>query len=151
MELLTVPNDQLRLKCDGILMSNPSLNDNIGRMVTLMVANKGCGFAAPQMGWMRRVFIVSESGEPKDLRVFINPKLSDGEGHEYGVEGCLSIPNKQFLVPRFTSIRVVAQGLGGEKIDEVYRGGLARIVQHEYDHLDGLLIDRFEEVLDVTR
>ncbi len=114
-------------------------------MIRLMTLHNGCGFAAPQMGWNRRVFVIRDNADA-EVRVFVNPKLSDGVGEVVGIEGCLSLPGEHFLVPRFESVRVQARGLNGEQIDEVAEGHFARIVQHENDHLDGKLISRFEKV-----
>jgi peptide deformylase len=150
MELLTVPNPVLTRVCTPVL-PGWEMSQNVTIMTWVMRQHGGCGLAAPQIGWLKRVFIVSESGTGGDLRIYLNPRLSEGEGEAVGVEGCLSIPGKTFRVPRFTKIRIKAVAPNGDKIDEVVRDQLARIVQHEYDHLDGLLIDRFElVVLDVT-
>ena len=142
MELVAWPNDVLTKRAVGVLIPS-TVTAAFPKMVEIMTKNRGCGLAAPQVGISRRFFIVRENIHA-DIRVFVNPKLSEGEGEEVGIEGCLSLPHEFYKVPRFESVRITATGLHGERIDEVATGHFARILQHENDHLDGKLINRFE-------
>ncbi len=112
-------------------------------MFDTMYAADGVGLAAPQVGVSRRIFIVDVSdveGEPDEPAVFINPKIlwrSDSTG--VFEEGCLSIPGIREDVKRSLEIEVEAQNEKGEKIHFKATGLFARAIQHEYDHLNGVL------------
>jgi peptide deformylase len=105
------------------------------------------GIAAPQIGELVRVAVVDVSGHPKapeshGLLVLVNPVIVASEGSEVGREGCLSIPELTANVRRATAITVEAEGL---RVDAA--GFEARAIQHEIDHLDGLLfLDRVESL-----
>ncbi len=104
---------------------------------------KGVGLAAPQVGQNLRLFISNHTQKPEDDRVYINPVLFDAEGEETAQEGCLSLPNINVDVVRAKSARIRAKDLSGNPIEQFETGYVARIWQHELDHLNGiLLIDR---------
>ena len=111
-----------------------------------MYAAKGVGLAANQVDLPVRLFVVNEKADPgaKSLeRVFINPVLSRRKGLVEGEEGCLSLPGLYGEVSRAEKIFVHAYDLAGNEIKEEVGNMLARVVQHETDHLDGVLfIDR---------
>jgi peptide deformylase len=115
-------------------------------MFELMYAHEGVGLAANQVDLPYRLFITNPEGkrEAKDTeQVFINPVLSGGRGQHEDEEGCLSIPGVYAQVSRNETIRVQAYDLSGNEICGEVDGLLARILQHETDHLDGsLFIDR---------
>jgi peptide deformylase len=103
------------------------------------------GLAAPQIGAMWRVIFVDCTGhkqvpEPRSPRILINPTVTDAEGSEVGREGCLSLPDITANVRRATRIEVAALGLDGESLRLQLNGFEARVVLHEIDHLDGVLI-----------
>jgi peptide deformylase len=118
-------------------------------MVETMEDANGTGLAAPQVHqpWRVVVFFVSSerlSGLPadvaQDLTVLINPAIEFlGEEQAFGWEGCLSVPGMRGIVPRHLRIRYSAVGLDGEPIKREVEGFHARVVQHECDHLDGIL------------
>jgi peptide deformylase len=118
----------------------------IAEMFDLMYEHEGVGLAANQVDLPYRFFVVNEEGkrEAKDSEcVFINPVLSGGHGQEEDEEGCLSIPGLYAPVTRNESIKVQAYDLSGNEITAEVNGLMARILQHETDHLDGtLFIDR---------
>lgn len=118
----------------------------VEEMFDLMYEHEGVGLAAPQVDLPYRLFVINPEGDPdvpEAERVFINPVLSAGKGHEEGREGCLSLPGLYAQVPRNTSVRVNAYDLSGNELDLTLSGFDARVVQHEADHLDGtLFIDR---------
>lgn len=114
----------------------------VDEMFDLMYEHEGVGLAANQVDLPYRLFVMNEQGEEegKDVeRVFINPVLTKGKGLEEGREGCLSIPGVHADVPRKTSLVVEAYDLSGNQIKEEVRGMTARIIQHETDHLDGVM------------
>jgi peptide deformylase len=106
------------------------------------------GIAAPQIGELVRVAVVDVSAHPKALRshgllVFVDPVLVAAEGEELGREGCLSIPDLTGNVRRATWVRVEARSAAGEPVVVDAEGFEARAIQHELDHLDGILfVDR---------
>ncbi len=114
------------------------------------------GLAAPQIGISKRIVAFRTRGldektpirSEDDYDVLINPRITQSRGEmEKGTEGCLSCPGVQVEVSRFTEIKVRAYDIHGKKISKRYTGFLARIVQHELDHLDGTLIVDHEGTL----
>jgi peptide deformylase len=119
----------------------------ISRMFILMREDKGVGLAAPQVGVLKRVFVINPTGKEGDDQVYINPLLSDPEGSESGEEGCLSIPGVKAEILRDLKLTITAQDLDGKTFTQTEEGYVARIWQHEFDHLNGtLLIDRMGAV-----
>jgi peptide deformylase len=110
------------------------------RMFELMRQSKGVGLAAPQVGMNLRLFVMNPTGQAQDDRVYVNPVLCDGDGFEEEDEGCLSLPGLSIRVERFRTLRITAQDLDGNPIDQLESGYLPRIWQHEYDHLNGVLL-----------
>jgi peptide deformylase len=117
------------------------------KMLDLMRAAKGVGLAAPQVGMNLRLFVANPDGQPGNDRVYVNPILSDPSGQDEAEEGCLSLPGIHVNVVRSKTIRIAAQDLDGKSFDQEECGYLARIWQHEFDHLNGtLLTDRMGPV-----
>lgn len=121
----------------------------LGRdMVRTMIEENGVGLAAPQVAEGLRLFSywVPESDEEPETppTVLVNPEIrAVGDETEEGWEGCLSIPGLRGLVPRYRRIKVKARNLDGESISLTADGFHARVIQHEYDHLDGVVfLDR---------
>jgi peptide deformylase len=113
-------------------------------MVETMYAAPGVGLAGPQVGLMQRLFVFDD-GETGPMFV-ANPELTEPSGEIVEEEGCLSIPGPFHETPRANRIRCRGLDLGGRPLDLEGEGLLARIFQHETDHLDGMLyIDRLDE------
>jgi peptide deformylase len=113
-------------------------------MIETMYAAPGVGLAGPQVGVSLRVFVFDD-GETGP-QVLANPELSDGAGDLTEEEGCLSIPGPYHVTPRLATIRVRGADASGADVDILGEGLLARILQHETDHLDGMLyIDRLDD------
>lgn len=116
-------------------------------MTDTMRAANGVGLAAPQIGVDARVVIFGfqsspryPDAEPVPYTVLVNPVLTPlGDETEEGWEGCLSVPGLRGLVPRFTRLRYTGFDPYGQRIERIAEGFHARVVQHECDHLDGLL------------
>ncbi len=122
----------------------PKLEKLAENMIATMFENDGVGLAGPQIGLSKRIFVLCEpEGEPQ---CFVNPTLSDLDGRENGEEGCLSMPKIYGQVPRATSLHIEARTPLGDPIAMDAEGFLARIMQHEYDHLDGVM---FPDRLDI--
>ncbi|MGC4054319.1 MAG: peptide deformylase [Paludibaculum sp.] len=110
-------------------------------MFETMYANKGVGLAAPQVALSQRLTVIDPSaGEDPEARlVLINPEIIMKEGSQIGEEGCLSIPGFREDVKRFNKVTVRAQNVEGETFDTDGEELLARAMQHEIDHLNGIL------------
>ena len=116
------------------------LNTLIEEMTELMSGrNRGIGLAAPQVGESIRLILVQPSQNSTAMALF-NPEIVESSGKEEAWEGCLSLPGIGVLVKRPTSIKVKAKSLSGEDIEFPANGLFARVIQHEVDHLDGILI-----------
>lgn len=128
-------------------LDDPLLVELIGDMRDTMKAMNGAGLAAPQIGVPRRVVIFGIARNPRypdaeevPETVLINPEIQPiGKGMEQGWEGCLSIPGMRGLVPRYSEIRYTGRDERGNPVDRTVAGFHARVVQHECDHLDGIL------------
>lgn len=129
--------------------SSEEITELIRRMRKIMRAANGVGLAANQIGLPWRVFVAEmETEKGKKFYAIFNPRLEKLEGDkEYGEEGCLSVPQKYGDVPRGTKVVLTAQDSKGRPIKLKAWGFLARIFQHETDHLEGhLFIDRTKHV-----
>ncbi len=117
------------------------------RMFILMTEHRGVGLAAPQVGINVRMFVACPTGEAEDRRVYINPRITFVDGSQEEEEGCLSLPNVTCKIKRYLKATVSALDAFGQAFEESGEGLLARIYQHEIDHLDGrLLVDRMGTV-----
>ena len=122
----------------------PELEKLVGDMFETMYQAKGVGLAAPQIGELKRVFIVDttvtdEEGETGEKRVLINPEILEASGEQLGEEGCLSIPGFREKVRRAYKVKVRARDVSGEIFEMDGKDLMARAVLHEHDHLDGVL------------
>lgn len=127
------------------------IDDNIRalaeRMIDIMIESKGVGLAGPQAGVNLRIFIVSVDGTRENTRVYINPEIITSGAVEAIEEGCLSLPGMFAKIRRYAKCTVTATDLEGNQFTEDGEGLLARAFQHEYDHLEGMLIkDRFSRI-----
>ena len=141
MEIITHPHPTLKYKSRPVVRINAELKAIVAEMFELMYEAKGVGLAANQANLPLRLFVANPSGvrgEGEDL-VFINPVISKGTGNEVADEGCLSLPGIYGPVNRSKSIHVEAFGIDGSSISMDLDDFLARVVQHETDHLDGIM------------
>ena len=113
-------------------------HDIIRRMTKVMMENNGIGLAGPQVGISKRIFVM---GNETKLFACINPEILEGEGQVMDKEGCLSFPDLWLNVRRAESIKVRYQNAMGETIETEFTGIMARVYQHERDHLDGICFD----------
>jgi peptide deformylase len=135
----------------------PELEDLLTDMRDTMQYLNGAGLAAPQIGVGLRVVIFGmdynpryPDADPVPYTVLINPTLTAlSEDMEDGWEGCLSVPGMRGVVPRYRELRYVGVDAAGEPIDRAVSGFHARVVQHEVDHLDGILYPR--RIRDLTQ
>ncbi len=125
----------------------PALRDLVHDLLDTMRANDGAGLAAIQIGVLQRVVVFElaanpryPDAEPVPLTVLVNPVIETlGDERELGWEGCLSVPGMRGLVPRYRRLRYRGFDELGAPIDRTVEGFHARVVQHECDHLDGIL------------
>lgn len=139
MRILAYPDPFLRRKAAPVKEITRELIDAIPVMFETMYAVKGVGLAATQVGIDQAIFVLNMSGEPADELIFINPELVDSEGEEFELEGCLSLPGLEAKVRRSAKVRVRAADAQGQGFEIEGTGYLARALQHEMDHLSGLL------------
>jgi len=113
------------------------------KMVAIMKDANGVGIAAPQVGVSERIVVIAPERKPI---VLVNPSITETSGSQIGEEGCLSIPGLYGDVERFESVIVEAYDIKGRPIEFEMKGYPAVVVQHEIDHLDGILfIDKVNE------
>lgn len=131
------PSSILETKCDEVKEFNQELKDLLDQMYETMVNADGVGLAAPQIGVNKQIAIVEvEEGE---LIEIINPTISNGEGENIDIEGCLSFPGIYGTVARKQTIVLHAQNRFGQHYTIEAEDYTARAIQHEVDHLDGIL------------
>ena len=142
--LTLYPSPVLRKVAEPVESFDEELQQLVAGMFARMVASNGVGLAAPQIGLKKRVLVLNPTGEPEDDLALINPKIVDRMGQKESMEeGCLSFPGIYGRVERPDRCKVVAQDVSGNPIEAEYEGFVSRIIQHEYDHLEGvLLVDR---------
>lgn len=153
LEIVTYPDPRLARKCEPVVEITGELRQLAADMIETMYEAPGVGLAAPQVGRNIRMLVmdpdVGKDGNERHPRVLINPELTLGEDMiPSEQEGCLSVPmNYRATVKRASHVRLKATDIDGNSIEEELEGFAAIVVQHEYDHLDGILfIDRISRL-----
>ena len=149
VEIIKYPHPTLRYRSKPLKRIDPALRETVAEMFQLMYEAQGIGLAANQVDLPYRLFVLNIHEERlKDHEmVFINPVISKPKEPDEKEEGCLSLPGVYAQVRRPASIHVTALNLAGEPIEGEFGGLLARAIQHETDHLDGILfIDRLADL-----
>ena len=139
----------LRRKAQPVESVTEEVRTLVDDMFETMYAAEGIGLAAPQVGVSRRVVVldVSPSDSEGEALVLINPELARGEGEVVGEEGCLSLPGVVGDVKRWAQVHVKALDRDGNVVSGVMTDIAARAVQHEVDHLNGVLVtDHFSAI-----
>lgn len=131
----------LRRENDEVAKFDGNLKSLVHEMIDIMHREDGIGLAAPQIGLNKQILVIdiSELEKEENPRAFINPKIVDGSGESTVEEGCLSIPGVREEVTRPEKIQLTYQDEEGNLYTEDYYGWLARVLQHEIDHLNGIL------------
>jgi len=149
MEIVFYPHPALRWKSQPVKEIDATLRKTVAEMFELMYAAKGIGLAANQVALPYRLFVLNLAGEDnaKDEElVFINPEILKRKGTTEGEEGCLSLPGLYAPVKRAAEVIVEAFDLQGNVFEYDLKELAARAVQHESDHIDGVLfIDRLAD------
>lgn len=138
------PDPVLREPAAPVTAVDDSVRKLIVDMRETMHAAEGAGLAAPQIGVQRRVFVY-RFGEEEEVRALVNPEIVSSDGEQIGDEGCLSIPGLAYPVTRAQHVRVRGLDENGDPVEFEAEDFDARVIQHESDHLDGILyIDRID-------
>jgi peptide deformylase len=140
LRLVVYPAEVLRRKAKPVERVDDEVRAVAHRMIQIMHEEEGVGLAAPQVGLGWRMFVTAARAEGEADRVYINPALSELEGLESMEEGCLSLPGIRADIRRPAVATITATGLDGKEFTTTSNGFLARVWQHELDHLDGILI-----------
>ncbi|MFG0261625.1 MAG: peptide deformylase [Novipirellula sp. JB048] len=141
LRIIPYPHPTLRVRSAPIRRVDQALKDLAAEMLELMYDAQGVGLAANQVNLPLRMFVVNPAGvkgEGEEL-ILINPELQRPRGNESEQEGCLSLPGVFGQVKRPKAIRLSAYDIQGNSIERDVDGFLARVLQHENDHLDGVL------------
>lgn len=140
--ILHYPDKRLREPGKKVEAVTPEIKALIDDMAETMYAAPGVGLAATQIGEALQLFVIdiADTDEPSDLRVFINPQILESHGEIVWQEGCLSFPGVQEDIDRSAKVRVRAQDRNGKWFELEAEGLLAVAIQHEYDHLQGVLM-----------
>ena len=142
LPILTYPHPTLKQKAEIVKDVGKEIRKLAENMAETMYNAPGVGLAAPQIGQSLQLIVIDPTGQKaQGLMVLINPKIVSGEGEVEEEEGCLSIPDFYFKIKRYAKVRVKGYDPLKEKTIEIEADGLlARIFQHEIDHLEGTLI-----------
>lgn len=140
LSILLYPDPRLRKAAEPVTVFDDALKTLVARMFELMRQEQGVGLAAPQVGISLRLFVANATGKPEDDLVAVNPTLQDAEGTEAGEEGCLSLPKIRAEIDRFETLTLKAHDIDGRPYQLTATGFEPRIWQHEFDHLNGVMI-----------
>jgi len=147
LTLIKYPDPRLRKASARIERIDDWLKRLVDKMFEVMFEARGVGLAAPQLGVNVQLFVASATLEQADRRVYINPEILSSEGSQEEEEGCLSLPGVSCKIKRANVVTVEATDLSGRQFQETGKGLLARIFQHEIDHIEGrLILDRMGSV-----
>jgi len=139
MEVVLYPDPILRKRAAEIPAAGDRLRQIAGEMIETMHRSKGIGLAGPQVALGERIIVVNPGGEHGTETVMLNPEIIAKQGEQEAEEGCLSIPGTFAIVRRALEVTVRYLSLEGKMVTENRAELSARVVQHEIDHLDGIL------------
>lgn len=145
LKVRTYPDPVLKLKSEPLTDFGSATQKLFEDMIETMYVEDGVGLAAPQIGVSKRILITSPKAKRGEEQVIVNPVILESSGREMGLEGCLSLPGLSGEVPRAKKIKLRYQDRTGKEHTVDLKDFPARVIQHEMDHLDGiLLIDRVD-------
>ncbi|MHC4103826.1 MAG: peptide deformylase [Planctomycetota bacterium] len=134
------PAEVLANKAEPVEKIDENISQLVKKMVEIMLERKGIGLAAPQAGVPLRLFIISLDGTVQNVKVYINPTITPEGSLGANEEGCLSVPGVFTKIRRYKKCKVTATDLDGNEFSEEAEGLYARALQHEYDHIEGIII-----------
>ena len=146
-KILTDKEPALHKVCKPVTDFDAKLHKLLDDMTETLIESGGVGLAAPQVGILRRVFLVDVGMEENEIVEFINPEIIETDGEQVGPEGCLSVPGKYGLVKRPYYTKVRAQDRNGEWFEAEGEELIGRCFCHENDHLDGIIYTEVMERL----
>lgn len=142
LEIKKYPDEILKKKAQNVIDINGQLQKLINDMIETMYSAHGIGLAAPQIGVLKKIIVIDTNMTDKERSpiILINPEIVDSEGEILSEEGCLSIPGFITKLKRREKVFVKALDKNGKQIEIEGTGLLGRALQHEIDHLNGILI-----------
>lgn len=142
LPILTYPDPRLKSVAEPISEVSEEIRTLVEDMAETMYAAPGVGLAANQVGVLKRVFVIdiADEDDPSELLVFINPEIIEFDGEQSYNEGCLSFPGAAEEIKRAATVKVRALNVEGETFELEADGLLAVAIQHENDHLNGILM-----------
>lgn len=142
LPILTYPNPILKTAALPVLEVTDEIRKLVEDMAETMYDAPGVGLAANQVGVLKRIFVIdiADEDEPSNLITFINPEIIEMDGEQVFSEGCLSFPGASEDIKRAATVKVRALGLDGQSFELEADGLLAVAIQHENDHLNGVLM-----------
>ena len=147
LKVLTYPDPFLSTKAKAVSEFDAKLEKIAADMLETMYAEEGCGLAAVQDGLDMRLIVLDVTKEKKQPQIFVNPRIIKTEGSCTESEGCLSVPGYRETVKRAKVVTVEAFDTKGNRFEIQADGLLGRCLQHECDHLDGILyVDRISNL-----
>ena len=150
MEVVIYPDPSLRRGGQTVETFDEELANTAKQMFEAMYQQKGVGLAAPQVAIDKALLVLNPTGDPKEKdqeMALVNPKVKSKKGKEWGEEGCLSFPGIYGEVQRSVKIVLTYQDLEGNEQEFVASDFLARVIQHEMDHIDGVVFtDRMSSI-----
>ena len=149
LPILKYPDPRLKQRAEPVKEVTDDIRKLVDDMAETMYAAPGVGLAANQVGVLLRVFVIDVAGEdePSELRVFINPEITDMSGTQTWEEGCLSFPGVTEEIRRAERVHVKALDRDGKPFELEADGLLAVAIQHENDHLNGVvMLDKLNAV-----
>jgi peptide deformylase len=152
MRILRYPTDLVPIRCEIVDSFDDGLRQTVAHMLDVLRRSRGDGISAPQVGVNKRILAVDPKEDGRGLTVMVNPRaLWTSRELTLEHESCLSIPSVLIPLKRPSWIEVEHQTVMGEKVTTVFGGWTARLIQHELDHLDGMVmldhLDDFERDL----
>ncbi len=139
LPILEYPDARLKRIASPVTEFTPAIKKLVNDMAETMYAAPGIGLAATQVDVHKRVIVIDVSQDKSDLKVFINPEIIEADGEIVGEEGCLSVPQYYDNVRRAAHVKVRAQDASGTPFELEATELLAVCIQHEMDHLEGVL------------
>ena len=138
-KILTTKDPALHKVCKPVTAFDEKLHKLLDDMRETLIDSNGVGLAAPQVGILRRIFLVDVGLDGEQIIEFINPEILETDGEQEGAEGCLSVPGRYGLVKRPYWVKVRAQDRDGNWFEAEGEEIIGRCFCHENDHLDGIV------------
>ena len=138
-KILTDKDPALHKVCKPVTAFDAKLHKLLDDMRETLIDSNGVGLVAPQVGILRRVFLVDVGLNGEDILECINPEILETDGEQEGAEGCLSVPGRYGLVKRPYWVKIRAQDRNGDWFEAEGEELIGRCFCHEYDHLDGIV------------